>query len=209
VAPIRDTAFLLCQFKCEGCGTGFDRAFWPIEAAGLAGIPEIDEPLPEAMGLLARYEALEAGYRAEWEALYTVASDEPFGTRGINLAECSVAPRVGRPTAADPRVLAAARAARWCALEHPGRDPVGMLWAGAFKCCVSLDLDRNVSGHCLLHVSVSQSLALGLPSQLEAGFLTSLYYAPDELPRIRCAEGTQWPLFHYWLPWPLVENAGA
>jgi hypothetical protein len=106
VAPIRDTAFLLCQFKCEGCGTGFDRAFWPIEAAGLAGIPEIDEPLPEAMGLLARYEALEAGYRAEWEALYTVASDEPFGTRGINLAECSVAPRVGRPTAADPRLLA-------------------------------------------------------------------------------------------------------
>lgn len=48
VAPARDTAFLLCRFKCEGCGTGFDRAFWPIEAAGL----------------LARYEDLEAGYRA-------------------------------------------------------------------------------------------------------------------------------------------------
>jgi hypothetical protein len=58
-------------------------------------------------------------------------------------------------------------------------------------------------------MSISQSLALGLPSQPEAGFLISLYYAPDELPRLRCAEGTQWPLFHYWLPWPMVDNAGA
>jgi hypothetical protein len=209
VAPVRDTAFLLCRIECEACGTGFDRVLWPIDAAGLAGIPEINEPGPEAAGLLARYEALEAGYRQEWEALYTVVSDEPFGTRGIDLAECSVVPRPDRPTAADPRLLAAARAARRCALSHPGRDPVGMLWAGAFKCCVSLDLDRNAAGHRLLHVSISQSLALGLPSQLEAGFLTSLYYAPDELSRLRCAEGTQWPVLHYWLPWPVVESARA
>jgi hypothetical protein len=106
VAPIRDTAFLLCQLKCEGCGTGFDRAFWPIEAAGLAGFPEIDEPGPEAAGLLARYEALEAGYRQEWEALYAVISGEPFGTRGIDLAGCPVAPRLDRPTAVVPRLLA-------------------------------------------------------------------------------------------------------
>ena len=84
-----------------------------------------------------------------------------------------------------------------------------MLWAGAFKCCVSLDVDRNAAGHCLLHVSISQTLALGLPSKLEAGFLTSLYYAPDELSRLRCAEGTQWPVLHYWFSWPIVENAGA
>jgi hypothetical protein len=95
VAPVRDTAFLLCRLKCEGCGAGFDRAFWPIDAAGLAGFPEIDEPGPEAAALLARYEALEAGYRQEWEALYTVTSDEPFGTRGIDLTGCPVAPRLG------------------------------------------------------------------------------------------------------------------
>ena len=46
VAPVWETAFLLCRITCEGCGTEFDRAFWPIEAAGLAGIPEIDEPEP-------------------------------------------------------------------------------------------------------------------------------------------------------------------
>jgi hypothetical protein len=163
LAPVRDTAFLLCRIKCEGRGAAFDRVFRPIDAAGLAGFPEIEEPKPEAAGLLARYEALEAGYRQEWEALYAVASDESFGTRGIDLAGCSVAPRLGRPTAADPR---------------------------------------------LLHVSVSQSLALGLPSQLEAGFLVSLYYAPDELARLCCAKGNRWPLFHYWLPWPIAENAG-
>jgi hypothetical protein len=120
VAPVRDTAFLLCRLKCEGCGAGFDRAFWPIDAAGLAGFPEIDGPGPEAAALLARYEALEAGYRQEWEALYAVVSSEPFGTRGIDLAECSVAPRLSRPTAADPGLLAAARAARRCALEPSG-----------------------------------------------------------------------------------------
>jgi hypothetical protein len=43
VAPVRDTAFLLCQFKCEGCGTAFDRVFRPIDPRVLAGIPEIDD----------------------------------------------------------------------------------------------------------------------------------------------------------------------
>jgi hypothetical protein len=68
-----------------------------MEPTLLSGIPEIHEPEPEAAGLLARYEALEAGYRQERKALYAVACDKPFGTRGINLAECSVAPRL-RPT---------------------------------------------------------------------------------------------------------------
>jgi hypothetical protein len=210
VDPVRETAFLLCRLKCEGCGTGFARVLWPMEPTDVPGFPERDKSEEEVAGLLARYEVLEAGYRQEWEALYTVASNEPFGTRGIDLAEClSVAPRPGRPTATDPRLLAAARAARGCALAHPGLNPVGMLWAGVFKCCVGLDLHRNAVGHRLLHVSISQSLALGFPSQLEAGFLTSLYYAPDELSRLRCAGGTQWPIFHYWLPWPMVDNADA
>jgi hypothetical protein len=104
VAPVRDTAFLLCRLKCEGCGTGFDRGLWPIDPTVFSGVLESNEP--EAAGLLARYEALEAGYRQEWEALYAVVSDEPFGTRGIDLTGCSVAPRLGRPTAADPRLLA-------------------------------------------------------------------------------------------------------
>jgi hypothetical protein len=106
VALVLDTVFLLCQLKCEGCGTGFDRVLWPIEPRVLNGVPEINQPNPEAAGLLARYEALEAGYRQEWETLYAVASDGSFGTRGIDLAECSVVPRPGRPTAADPRLLA-------------------------------------------------------------------------------------------------------
>jgi hypothetical protein len=209
VAPILDTAFVLWRFMCEACGTGFDRVLWPIDPTVLSGVPEIDDPEPEVAGLLARYEALEAGYRQEWEALYAVVSDESFGTRGIDLASCSVAPRLDRLTAADPRLLAAARAARRCAVEPPGCDPVGMLWAGAFKCCVSLDRDRGASEQLSLHLSISHVLGLGLPSRPEASFLLSLYYAPDELARLRCAEGTQWPLFHYWLPWPMVDNAGA
>lgn len=204
LAPILDTAYLLCRINCVDCGTGFDRALWSVDPTVFSGVLESDDP--EAAALLARYEALEAGYRQEWEALYAVVSGEPFGTRGIDLAGCSVAPRLDRLTTADPRLLAAARAARRCALKRPGRDPVGMLWAGAFKCCVSLDPDRNAAGHRLLHVSISQSLALGLPSRPEASFLLSLYYAPDELSRIRCAEGTRWPLFHYWLPWPMVPH---
>jgi hypothetical protein len=100
-------AFLLCQLKSEGCGTGFDCVIWPIDPTVFTGSPEIDEPEPNTAALLARYEALEASYRQEWDALYAVVSDEPFGTRGIDLAECSVAPRLERPTAADPRILAA------------------------------------------------------------------------------------------------------
>ncbi len=106
LAPILDTAFLLCRINCVDCGTGFDRALWPVDPTVFSGVLETDEPEPEAAGLLARYEALEASYRQEWEALYTVASDESFGTRGIDLAGCPVAPRLDRPSAADPRLLA-------------------------------------------------------------------------------------------------------
>ena len=67
VAPVWETAFLLCRIICEGCGTGFDRALWPVGPTVLSGILEIDHPEPEAAGLLARYEALEAGYRQELE----------------------------------------------------------------------------------------------------------------------------------------------
>ncbi|HSD51615.1 MAG TPA: hypothetical protein VLG48_09415 [Candidatus Methylomirabilis sp.] len=31
LAPVLDTSFLLCRLKCEGCGTGFDRVFWPVQ----------------------------------------------------------------------------------------------------------------------------------------------------------------------------------
>ncbi len=171
VAPLLDTAFLLCRLKCEACGTGFDRVLWPVEPTVLSGVPEIVEPKPEAAALLARYEALEASYRQEWDALYAVDPGHSFGTRGIDLSECSVAPRLDRPTAADPRLLVAARVARRCALEHPGRDPVGMLFAGAFKCCVSLDRDRGASEQLSLHLSISHLLGLGLPtSQRRASF---------------------------------------
>ncbi len=44
VAPVLDIAFLLCRIKCEACGTGFDRALWPVEPSVLSGVPESDAP---------------------------------------------------------------------------------------------------------------------------------------------------------------------
>ena len=207
-APVPGTAFLLGQFTCEGCGTGFDRILWPVDPTDLSGSSQSDELALEAAGLLARYEALEMGYRQEWETVAAVVSDESFGTRGIDLKECPVLPLLHRRTAADPRLLAAARAARACAVKRPACDPAGMLWAGAFKCCVTLDLERDVPERRFLHVSISHVLGLGLPSRLEATFLISLYFAPDELSRLHCREGTSWPLLHYLLPCGRVEGAG-
>jgi hypothetical protein len=55
VAPVRDTAFLLCRIKCEGRGTAFDRVFRPIDPRVLAGIPEIDDLGVEGHPVLPSY----------------------------------------------------------------------------------------------------------------------------------------------------------
>jgi hypothetical protein len=151
---------------------------------------------PEGVALLDRYLRCVAEYHKEWERLAAEERPGPVGQCGIDLRDVRIAPAATRRTTVDSRVLAAAQACRAVVLQHPGRDPVGILLAGAFKCAFSLDLAPAPDRRQILHLSVSNSLGLGGLRRIEEAFLTGLYFTPEERPFLQEEAGHLWPCTH-------------
>ena len=112
-------------------------------------------------------------------------------------SEKYVAPATTRLTAVMAQILASARGLRKAVSAHPGQRSVAMLRIGPFKCALTLEGSPCALLPWSLHLSVSNSLALGRLANLEEVFLVSLFFSPDERPSLTREEGHAWPETHF------------
>jgi hypothetical protein len=196
---------MLSEIGCLTCKEKFDICFWPVDHESLsrslvAGGDPLHSADPQILAVLDRYERLVEASRREWEGYYERGWDKEVGQHGMDLSQEYVAPQTTRLTAANARVLGACRGLRKAVSGHPGEDPVAILQLGPFNCALTLELAPGPPLPYNLHLSVSHSLLLGTLNDLEATFLVSLFFSPEERSSLLREEGQHAPVTHFRLP---------